>query len=82
MEQGVYEYYSMLPVLLLFAVGTSACQIGCECPLRTVAVCQKVGMRSVPILLNPMTTRLDLAHNRISKLSGDELNSIYPSEFY
>ncbi|CAB3407430.1 unnamed protein product [Caenorhabditis bovis] len=66
-------------VAALIAGILEACQHGCECPQRTIAICRgNHNLRSVPILLDPRTTVLDLSHNRISRLSADEL-SLYPN---
>ncbi|KAK6729366.1 hypothetical protein RB195_006427 [Necator americanus] len=67
-------------LLLLFAATVHGCQLGCECS-SSVAVCHGQSLRSVPILLDPRTKRLDLSHNRITRLTGDEL-SLYPSLEY
>ncbi|VDO18802.1 unnamed protein product [Heligmosomoides polygyrus] len=69
-----------LLLLLLFAsTGVDGCQKGCDCS-SSVAVCHGQALRSVPILLDPRTKRLDLAHNKITRLTADEL-SLYPSTF-
>ncbi|UMM11114.1 hypothetical protein L5515_000557 [Caenorhabditis briggsae] len=67
-----------LITLLLLCQQLFACQSGCKCPTRTTAVCKGSSLRSIPILLDPRTTILDLSNNRISRLSADEL-SLYPN---
>ncbi|VDO09448.1 unnamed protein product [Haemonchus placei] len=66
-------------LLLLFTTAVSGCQKGCDCS-SSVTVCHAQTLRSVPILLDPRTKRLDLAHNKITRLTADEL-SLYPSAF-
>ncbi|CAI5438754.1 unnamed protein product [Caenorhabditis angaria] len=65
-------------LFLLFQI-CRACQNGCECNSKTMsAICRGASHRSIPILLDPRTTILDLSDNRISRLSTDEL-SLYPN---
>uniref|UniRef100_A0A7I4XWB9 Leucine-rich repeat domain containing protein n=1 Tax=Haemonchus contortus TaxID=6289 RepID=A0A7I4XWB9_HAECO len=67
-------------LLLLFTTAVSGCQKGCDCS-SSVTVCHAQTLRSVPILLDPRTKRLDLAHNKITRLTADEL-SLYPNLEY
>ncbi|KJH43567.1 hypothetical protein DICVIV_10416 [Dictyocaulus viviparus] len=66
----------LLELLLFFTANTYGCQKGCDCSSR-VTVCHAQSLKNVPILLDPRTRRLDLSHNRITRLTGDEL-SLYP----
>uniref|UniRef100_A0A0K0CWT5 LRRNT domain-containing protein n=1 Tax=Angiostrongylus cantonensis TaxID=6313 RepID=A0A0K0CWT5_ANGCA len=71
---------SLLLLLLFLVVGNATgCQKGCDCS-SSVTVCHAQSLKSVPILLDPRTRRLDLAHNRITRLTNDEL-SLYPIDF-
>ncbi|CAD6184285.1 unnamed protein product [Caenorhabditis auriculariae] len=64
--------------IFLLLIGLSAaCQHGCQCS-NFVAVCRGASLRSMPILLDPRTTVLDLSDNRITRISGDELG-LYPN---
>ncbi|CAJ0604576.1 unnamed protein product [Cylicocyclus nassatus] len=67
----------MLLLLLFTTTSVSGCQLGCECS-SSVAICRGQSLRSVPILLDPRTKRLDLSNNKITRLTGDEL-SLYPN---
>ncbi|CAJ0964066.1 unnamed protein product, partial [Mesorhabditis belari] len=71
----ISDLFLLFSIVLISTI--SGCQIGCRCPNRETADCSGSGFRTVPILLDPRTTKLSLDNNRIQKITADEL-SIYP----